>query len=47
MTPSQQLHHASGVLSRVLTLRVALNGPAALYTRDAFSPLGRVILRWA
>jgi hypothetical protein len=27
MTPSEQLHHASGVLSRVWTLRVALTEP--------------------
>jgi hypothetical protein len=30
MTPSEQLHHATGVLSRVWTLRVALNEPAWL-----------------
>jgi hypothetical protein len=35
MTPSEQLHHAGGVLSRVWTLRVALNEPARLLTKEA------------
>jgi hypothetical protein len=35
MTPSEQLHHATGVLSRVWTLRVALNEPARLMPREA------------
>jgi hypothetical protein len=35
MTPSQQLHHATGVLSRVWTLRVALNEPARLMPKEA------------
>jgi hypothetical protein len=35
MTPSEQLHHATGVLSRVWTLRVALNEPARLMPKEA------------
>jgi hypothetical protein len=35
MTPSEQLHHASGVLSRVWTLRVALTEPARLMPKEA------------
>jgi hypothetical protein len=35
MTPSEQLHHAIGVLSRVWTLRLALNGPARLLAQEA------------
>jgi hypothetical protein len=35
MTPSEQLHHATGVLSRVWTLRVALNEPARLMSKEA------------
>jgi hypothetical protein len=35
MTPSEQLRHASGVLSRVWTLRVALNEPARLMPKEA------------
>ena len=35
MTPSEQLHHASGVLSRAWTLRVALNEPARLMAKEA------------
>jgi hypothetical protein len=35
MTPSEQLHHATGVLSRVWTLRVALNEPARLKPKEA------------
>jgi hypothetical protein len=35
MTPSEQLHHATGVLSRVWTLRVALNDPARLMPKEA------------
>jgi hypothetical protein len=35
MTPSEQLHHATGVLSRVWTLRVALNEPARLLPKEA------------
>ena len=30
MTPAQQLHHATGILSRVVALRVALTEPARL-----------------
>jgi hypothetical protein len=30
MTPTEELHHAGGVLSRVWTLRVALTDPARL-----------------
>jgi hypothetical protein len=35
MTPSEQLHHATGVLSSVWTLRVALNEPARLTPKEA------------
>jgi hypothetical protein len=35
MTPSEQLHHATGVLSRVWTLRVALSDPARLISKEA------------
>jgi hypothetical protein len=35
MTPSEQLHHATGVLSRVWTLRGALNEPARLEPKEA------------
>ena len=35
MTPSEQLHHATGVLSRVWTLRVALDEPARLKPKEA------------
>jgi hypothetical protein len=34
MTPAQQLHHASGVLSRVWTLRVALTKPQRLMPKE-------------
>jgi hypothetical protein len=34
MTPAEQLHHATGVLSRVWTLRVALNEPARLTAKE-------------
>ena len=35
MTPSEQRHHATGVLSRVWTLRVALNEPERLISKEA------------
>ena len=35
MTPSEQLHHATGVLSRVWTLRIALTEPARLMPKEA------------
>ena len=35
MTPAEQRHHATGVLSRVWTLRVALNEPARLTSKEA------------
>ena len=35
MTPSEQRRHATGVLSRVWTLRVALNEPARLLAKEA------------
>jgi hypothetical protein len=35
MTPAEQLHHATGILSRVLTLRVALTEPARLLSKEA------------
>jgi hypothetical protein len=35
MTPSEQLHHATGVLSRVGTLRMALTEPARLTPKEA------------
>ena len=34
MTPAEQRHHATGILSRVLTLRVALNEPARLLSKE-------------
>jgi hypothetical protein len=34
MTPAEQLHHATGVLSRVWTLRVALSEPARLMSKE-------------
>src|SRR5215203_4336111 len=33
MTPAEQRHHASGILSRVWTLRVALTEPQRLMNR--------------
>jgi hypothetical protein len=35
MTPTEQLHHAGGVLSRVWTLRVALTDPARRKPKEA------------
>ena len=35
MTPTQQRHHAGGVLSRVIALRVALSEPARLTSKEA------------
>jgi hypothetical protein len=35
MTPAEQLHHATGVLSRVWTLRMALTEPARLKPEEA------------
>jgi hypothetical protein len=35
MTPTEQRHHATGVLSRVWTLRVALSDPARLTPKEA------------
>ena len=35
MTPSEQRHHATGVLSRVWTLRMALTDPARLTPKEA------------
>jgi hypothetical protein len=35
MTPAEQRHHASGVLSRVVALRVALSEPARLLSKEA------------
>ena len=35
MTPAEQRHHATGVLSRVWTLRVALTDPARLTPKEA------------
>ena len=35
MTPAEQRHHASGVLSRVVALRVALGEPARLLSKEA------------
>jgi hypothetical protein len=35
MTPAEQRRHASGVLTRVWTLRVALNEPARLTPKEA------------
>ena len=35
MTPAEQLHHATGVLSRAWTLRVALNEPERLISKEA------------
>ena len=38
MTPAEQLHHVTGVLSRVWTLWVALEEPERLLTQDATLP---------
>ena len=35
MTPAEQLHHATGVLSRIWTLRMALTEPARLTHKEA------------
>ena len=35
MTPAEQRHHATGVLSRVWTLRVALAAPGRLTAKEA------------
>ena len=35
MTPAEQRHHASGVLSRVVALRVALGEPERLMNKEA------------
>jgi hypothetical protein len=35
MTPAEQLHHVTGILSRVWTLWVALEEPERLLTQDA------------
>ena len=35
MTPAEQRHHAGGVLSRVVALRVALNEPERLMPKEA------------
>ena len=35
MTPAEQRHHASGVLSRVVALRVALSEPERLMNKEA------------
>jgi len=35
MTPAEQRHHASGVLSRVIALRVALSEPERLKAKEA------------
>jgi hypothetical protein len=35
MTPAEQRHHATGVLSRVVALRVALSEPARLLAKEA------------
>ena len=35
MTPAEQLHHATGVLSRVWTLRIALTEPERLLVQEA------------
>ena len=35
MTPAEQLHHAAGVLSRVVALRVALSEPDRLLRKEA------------
>jgi hypothetical protein len=35
MTPAEQRHHASGVLSRVVALRVALSEPERLTNKEA------------
>jgi hypothetical protein len=42
MTPTEQRHHATGVLSRVWTLRVALAEPGRLTAKEL-----RPSLRWA
>jgi hypothetical protein len=35
MIPAEQRHHATGIRSRVLTLRVALTEPARLLSKEA------------
>jgi hypothetical protein len=35
MTPAEQRHHARGVLSRIVSLRVALSEPARLLRKEA------------
>jgi hypothetical protein len=35
MTPAEQLHHTTGVLSRIWTLRVALTEPERLLRKEA------------
>ena len=35
MSPAEQRHHAGGVLSRVVALRVALNEPERLMPKEA------------
>lgn len=35
MTPTEQLHHATGVLSRIWTLRLALTEPERLIRKEA------------
>jgi hypothetical protein len=35
MTPAEQRHHATGVLSRVVALRVALTEPEQLLAKEA------------
>jgi hypothetical protein len=35
MTPAEQLHHATGIVSRVWTLRVALTEPERLTVKEA------------
>ena len=41
MTPSQQLHHATGIVSRVWTLRVALTEPERLMAKPWRCRIGR------
>ena len=45
MTPAEQRHHASGILSRVLALRVALSEPAQLTSKEATMTPWRCRLR--
>ena len=45
MTPGEQRRHASGVLSRVLALRVALSEPAQLNSKEAAMTPWRCRLR--